>query len=102
MQNAAADWLMTSLKPDPPIVALVQGATSLEMFLFSLPGAHFAATVALLGALAVLRRWKLQTVAGVDLRPSMRFVSSSINLDPTAPRGFRLLFTPYSSTVDPL
>jgi MFS family permease len=36
MQNAAAGWLMTGLDPDPFIVALVQVATSLPMFLFAL------------------------------------------------------------------
>ena len=32
MQNAAAGWLMTSLRPDPFEVALVQAATTLPMF----------------------------------------------------------------------
>ena len=32
MQNAAAGWLMTGLNPDPPVVALVQVATTLPMF----------------------------------------------------------------------
>ena len=37
MQNAAAGWLMTSLRPQPFEVALVQAVTTLPMFLFSLP-----------------------------------------------------------------
>jgi hypothetical protein len=37
MQNAAAGWLMTSLRPQLFEVALVQAATTLPMFLFSLP-----------------------------------------------------------------
>ncbi|MBS1213658.1 MAG: transrane transport protein (DitE-like protein) [Proteobacteria bacterium] len=42
MQNAAAGWLMTGLNPDPLIVALVQVATSLPMFLFVLPAGALA------------------------------------------------------------
>ena len=42
MQNAAAGWLMTGLSPDPFIVALVQVATSLPMFLFVLPAGALA------------------------------------------------------------
>lgn len=51
MQNAAAGWLMTGLDPDPFIVSLVQVATSVPIFLFSLPA----------GALADIidRRWLL-------------------------------------------
>src|SRR5512147_1722818 len=37
MQNAAAGWLMTGLNPDPLVVALVQVASTLPMFLFVLP-----------------------------------------------------------------
>src|SRR5512134_1942711 len=42
MQNAAAGWLMTGLNPDPLVVALVQVATSLPMFLFVLPAGALA------------------------------------------------------------
>src|ERR1700730_9835676 len=42
MQNAAAGWLMTSLSPQPFEVALVQAATTLPMFLFSLPAGALA------------------------------------------------------------
>ena len=42
MQNAAAGWLITSLRPDPFEVALVQAATTLPMFLFSLPAGALA------------------------------------------------------------
>jgi len=33
MQNVGAAWLMTSLTPSPVVVALVQAATSLPVFL---------------------------------------------------------------------
>lgn len=42
MQNAAAGWLMTSLRPEPFKVALVQAATTFPMFLFSLPAGALA------------------------------------------------------------
>jgi MFS family permease len=42
MQNAAAGWLMTSLNPDPFRVALVQAASTLPMFLFSVPAGALA------------------------------------------------------------
>jgi MFS family permease len=42
MQNAAAGWLMTGLNPEPLIVALVQVATSLPMFLLGLPAGALA------------------------------------------------------------
>lgn len=42
MYSAAAAWLMTSLNPDPVMVALVQVATSLPMFLFAFPAGALA------------------------------------------------------------
>jgi MFS family permease len=42
MYSAASAWLMTSLSPDPLIVALVQTATTLPVFLFALPAGALA------------------------------------------------------------
>jgi MFS family permease len=42
MYNAASGWLMTSLDPSPFIVAMVQVATTLPMFLFALPAGALA------------------------------------------------------------
>jgi MFS family permease len=42
MYSAAAGWLMTSLKPDPLWVALVQAASTLPVFLFAIPAGAFA------------------------------------------------------------
>jgi MFS family permease len=42
MQSAAAGWLMTDLDPDPRVVAMVQVATALPMFLFGLPAGALA------------------------------------------------------------
>jgi MFS family permease len=42
MYSAASGWLMTSLNPDPFVVALVQTATTLPVFLFALPAGALA------------------------------------------------------------
>ena len=42
MQAAAAAWLMTHLNPDPLVVALVQVAAALPMFIFALPAGALA------------------------------------------------------------
>jgi MFS family permease len=42
MYSAASGWLMTSLNPDPFIVAMVQVATSLPLFLFAMPAGALA------------------------------------------------------------
>ena len=42
MYSAAAGWLMTSLNPDPLIVALVQAASSLPICLFAIPAGALA------------------------------------------------------------
>jgi MFS family permease len=42
MYSAASGWLMTGLDPNPLIVAMVQVATSLPMFLFALPAGALA------------------------------------------------------------
>lgn len=42
IQNVGAAWLMTSLSPSALMVALIQTATSLPMFLLSLPAGALA------------------------------------------------------------
>jgi MFS family permease len=42
MHDVGAGWLMTTLSDDPLMVALVQAATTLPMFLFALPGGALA------------------------------------------------------------
>ncbi|MFZ1427546.1 MAG: MFS transporter [Geminicoccaceae bacterium] len=42
MHDVAAAWLMTTLSPEPLMVALVQAATSLPIFLFALPAGALA------------------------------------------------------------
>ncbi len=42
LQNTGAGWLMTSLAPQPLIVAMVQAATIMPVFLLALPGGAMA------------------------------------------------------------
>lgn len=42
LQNTGAGWLMTSLAPSPVIVAMVQAATIMPVFLLALPGGALA------------------------------------------------------------
>ncbi|MDR7103022.1 MFS transporter [Croceicoccus sp. BE223] len=42
MHDVGAGWLMTSLSPDPLMVALVQGATTFPMFVLALPAGALA------------------------------------------------------------
>lgn len=42
MCSAASGWLMTSLNPDPLVVALVQTASTLPVFLFAMPAGALA------------------------------------------------------------
>lgn len=45
MYSAASGWLMTSLNPDPLIVALVQAASTLPICLFAIPAGALAQAV---------------------------------------------------------
>src|SRR5271167_5187167 len=42
MYSAACGWLMTSLNPDPFLVAMVQAASSLPICMFALPAGALA------------------------------------------------------------
>jgi MFS family permease len=42
LQNTGAGWLMTSLDPQPLVVAMVQAATIMPVFLLALPGGALA------------------------------------------------------------
>ena len=67
MQNAAAGWLMTSLDPDPFVVALVQVANALPMFLFALAGGALADIVDRRRLLIVIQATVAALVAGFGL-----------------------------------
>src|SRR5271155_5913728 len=42
MYSAASGWLMTSLDPDPLVVALVQAVSTLPIFLLAIPAGALA------------------------------------------------------------
>src|SRR6201985_2872402 len=77
LQNTGAGWLMTTLSPHPLIVAMVQAATIMPVFLLALPGGAMGDivdrrvvllgaqiwTVLAAGVLAVLTLLHLMTAA---------------------------------------
>jgi MFS family permease len=63
MQNVGAAWLMTSLAPSPTMVALVQAATSLPVFLIGLPAGAIADLVDRRRLLLATQAWMLAAAA---------------------------------------
>src|SRR5437870_12268785 len=63
MQNVGAAWAMTSLSPSPLMVALVQSATSLPVFVVGLPAGAVADIVDRRRLLLVTQTWMLATTA---------------------------------------
>src|SRR5204862_6288931 len=59
MQNVGAAWAMTSLSPSPFMVALVQSATSLPVFVVGLPAGAVADIVDRRRLLLVTQSWML-------------------------------------------
>jgi MFS family permease len=56
-QNVGASWMMTTLTPSPALVALVQAATSLPMFLLSLPAGAVADVLDKRRLLLITQTW---------------------------------------------
>ena len=67
MQNVGAAWLMTLLTPSPTVVALVQAATSLPVFLAALPAGALADVVDRRRLILVTQGWMLLAAAGLGL-----------------------------------
>src|SRR6266851_3603465 len=63
MQNVGAAWAMTSLSTSPLMVALVQSATSLPVFLVGLPAGAVADIVDRRRLLLVTQTWMLAAAA---------------------------------------
>src|SRR5437899_10523449 len=67
MLNAGAAWLMTSLTPSPVVVALVQAATSLPVFLVGFPAGALADVVDRRRLLIVSQGWMLLSAAALGV-----------------------------------
>ena len=63
MQNVGAAWAMTSLSPSPLMVALVQSATSLPVFIVGMPAGAVADIVDRRRLLLVTQTWMLAAAA---------------------------------------
>src|SRR5258707_8583412 len=91
MQNVGAAWAMTSLSPSPLMVALVQSATSLPVFLVGLPAGAVADIVDRRRLLLVTQTWML---AAAGLLAGLSFV------DPiTPPTPPVLTFAPWGGAA---
>ncbi len=67
MQNVGGTWLMTSLTPSPLMVALMQTATSLPVFLVGLPAGALADIVDRRRLLLFWQGWMLVAAAGLGV-----------------------------------
>lgn len=65
MHDVSAGWLMTSMSAEPLMVALVQAATSLPMFLFALPAGALADIVDRRRLLLAAQTWMLLAAAAL-------------------------------------
>jgi len=65
MHDVSAGWLMTTMAPEPLMVALVQAATSLPMFLFALPAGALADIVDRRRLLIAAQTWMLIAAAAL-------------------------------------
>lgn len=83
MHDVGAGWMMTSLSSDPFMVALVQAATSLPMFLFALPSGVLADIVDRRKYLLFAQIWMLVTAAGLSALAFVGLVTPEILLGAT-------------------
>lgn len=67
LQSVGAAWLMTTLTPSTFMVALVQAATSLPMFLLALPAGALADVLDRRRILLVTQAWMALSAAGLGL-----------------------------------
>ncbi len=67
MQNVGAAWLMTALAPSPTLVALVQAATSLPVFLVGLPSGAIADLIDRRRLLLITQAWMLVAASALGL-----------------------------------
>jgi MFS family permease len=67
VQDVAGSWMMTSLDRSPLMVALVQAATTLPIFLFGLPAGALADVIDRRRLLIVTQTWMLLAAGGLGL-----------------------------------
>lgn len=67
LQSVGSSWMMTTLSASTVMVALVQVATSLPMFLLSLPGGALADVLDRRKLLLLTQGWMLASAAGLGL-----------------------------------
>jgi quinol monooxygenase YgiN len=67
--------------------------------LAGLPVAHLAAAAGLMATIPLLRRWRLQTGAGIDLTPSMHWPTPEVAIDLPPDRGPVIVSVTYR--IDP-
>lgn len=65
MQDMGAAWLMTTLTPSPVLIALVQAATSLPVFVLAIPAGALADIVERRRVLLFSNVWALASVAAL-------------------------------------
>jgi MFS family permease len=65
LQNVAAGWLMTALTPSPLMIALVQAATTLPVFLLALPAGALADVIDRRRLLLTAQGWMLVAAAAL-------------------------------------
>lgn len=80
MNDVGAGWLMTTLAPDPLLVALVQAAGSLPMFLFALPSGVLADIVDRRKYLLFAQVWMLAVAATLGVLALSGLVTTHVLL----------------------
>ena len=80
MQNVGAAWLMTLLTPSPMVVALVQAATSLPVFLVALPAGALADVVDRRRLLLLTQGWMLLAAAALGVATLLGAITPMILL----------------------
>src|SRR4029078_3838388 len=63
--NVGASWMMTTLSPSPALVAMARAATSLPMFLLSLPAGAVADVLDRRRLLLVTQAWMTLAAFGL-------------------------------------
>jgi MFS family permease len=79
-QSVGASWMMATLTPSPIVVALVQAASSLPMFLLSLPAGAIADVVDRRRLLIVTQIWMAVAAAGLGLAALAHLASPGVLL----------------------